>query len=191
MIWLVTRPFATLELILKQQWAERTILLIGMQRREGVLRVRSGKSLLTLYRPGLVSETVADQPAPPRELPEIRALAGRLAETTDGVVQTLIPSAFGITTTAHMFGGCIIGRGPDEGVVDVDQRVFGYENLYVCDGSVLPTNPGSTPTLTITALAERCMSKIQARDPHGPRDVEGLASVRRSSTSGTPGSPSS
>jgi cholesterol oxidase len=93
----------------------------------------------------------------------VRALAGELAAASDGVIQHLIPSAFGITTTAHLFGGCVIGRGPDEGVVDADHRVFGYQDLYICDGSVIPTNPGTAPSLTIAAMAERCMAKIPAQ----------------------------
>jgi cholesterol oxidase len=38
--------------------------------------------------------------------------------------------------------------------------VFGYENLYVCDGSMISANPGVNPSLTIAALAERAMNGI-------------------------------
>ncbi len=50
-----------------------------------------------------------------------------------------------------------------EGVVDTSQRVFGYRSFYVCDGSVITANVGSAPTLTIAALAERCMASIPPR----------------------------
>jgi len=159
--WMVRRPLATLALLAKRRWAERSIGLIGMQRAEGELRIRRGRGLLTLFRRGPVSEKVPGRPIP-RGLPELRDLARRLADSTDGVPQHLIPSAFGVTTTAHLFGGCVIGRGPDDGVVDADQRVFGYRNLYICDGSVIPANPGTAPSLTIAAMAERCMAKIPA-----------------------------
>jgi cholesterol oxidase len=162
--WLLRRPLATLGMLFKRRWAERTIGLIGMQQAEGVLRIRRGRGLLTLFRRGFVSEAVTDRPVP-RSLAEVRALAQRLAETTDGVAHRLIPSVFGTTTTAHLFGGCVIGRGPEDGVVDVDHRVFGYRNLYICDGSVIPVNPGTAPSLTIAAMAERCMAKIPARTP--------------------------
>ena len=56
------------------------------------------------------------------------------------------------------------GRSPEEGVVDSRHRVFGYENLLVCDGSVVPANVGVNPSLTITALAERAMSFVPAAD---------------------------
>jgi cholesterol oxidase len=45
-------------------------------------------------------------------------------------------------------------------VVDAQHRVFGYKNLYICDGSVIAANLGVNPSLTITALAERAMSFI-------------------------------
>ncbi|HNL28288.1 MAG TPA: GMC family oxidoreductase, partial [bacterium] len=60
----------------------------------------------------------------------------------------------------HILGGCVMGRDASEGVIDKDHRVFGYENMYVCDGSAISANPGVNPSLTITALTERAMSKI-------------------------------
>jgi cholesterol oxidase len=44
--------------------------------------------------------------------------------------------------------------------VDARNRLFGYRNLYVCDGSVIAANLGVNPSLTICALAERAMSYI-------------------------------
>jgi cholesterol oxidase len=54
----------------------------------------------------------------------------------------------------------VIAGSPEQGVVDERHRVFGYRNMYVCDGSVVSTNLGVNPSLTITALAERAMSLI-------------------------------
>jgi cholesterol oxidase len=53
-------------------------------------------------------------------------------------------------------------------VVDRDQRVFGYENLLVCDGSAVPANVGVNPSLTITAHAERAMSRIPPAEGRKP-----------------------
>ena len=55
----------------------------------------------------------------------------------------------------------MIGADADTGVVDSENRVFGYENLLVCDGSAVPANPGVNPSLTITALAERAMTFVE------------------------------
>ena len=65
-----------------------------------------------------------------------------------------------IPTTAHILGGAVIGHDPSTGVVDRRNRIFGYENLLVCDGAAMPANPGVNPSLTITALAEHAMTHV-------------------------------
>jgi cholesterol oxidase len=57
----------------------------------------------------------------------------------------------------------VIAPDASQGVVDSDQRVFGYENLLVCDGAAIPANVGVNPSLTITALAEHAMSRVPAK----------------------------
>jgi len=69
---------------------------------------------------------------------------------------------FDIPGTAHCIGGCVIADSPGRGVVDSRHRVFGYTNMYICDGSVIAANLGVNPSLTITALTERAMSFIPA-----------------------------
>jgi cholesterol oxidase len=87
------------------------------------------------------------------------------AERLGGVAQSaLTESTLNIPTTAHILGGAAIGADPEHGVVDATNRVFGYENLMVCDGSAIPANPGVNPSLTITALAEHAMAQIPPKD---------------------------
>jgi cholesterol oxidase len=62
--------------------------------------------------------------------------------------------------TAHILGGCPLGRSAEEGVVDETFQIHNYPGLYVVDGSIVPGNPGVNPSLTITALAEYAMSRI-------------------------------
>ena len=83
---------------------------------------------------------------------------------------------FNIPTTAHILGGAAIGHGPEDGVVDSRQRVFGYENLMVCDGAAIPANVGVNPSLTITALAEHAMSQVP---PKGSRAAPPEAAAGR------------
>ncbi len=54
----------------------------------------------------------------------------------------------------------LLRSSPERGVVDYRHRVFGYRNMYICDGSVVAANLGVNPSLTITALTERAMSFI-------------------------------
>ncbi|MEE8200488.1 MAG: GMC oxidoreductase [Candidatus Acidoferrales bacterium] len=56
--------------------------------------------------------------------------------------------------TVHPLGGCGMGRESSEGVCDPFGRVFGYPNLFVCDGSLFPSGIGVPPSMTIAALAE-------------------------------------
>jgi cholesterol oxidase len=44
---------------------------------------------------------------------------------------------------------------PSQGVVDDRGEVFGYSNLFVADGSVIPRAIGLNPSKTIAALSER------------------------------------
>lgn len=57
--------------------------------------------------------------------------------------------------TPHPLGGCNMGTTPDNGVVDHTCEVFGYPNLFVVDGAVIPKAVGVNPSRTIAALAER------------------------------------
>lgn len=57
--------------------------------------------------------------------------------------------------TVHPLGGCRIGGSAEDGVVDHRGQVFGYPNLYVVDGALLPKPTGRNPSMTIGALAER------------------------------------
>jgi len=56
---------------------------------------------------------------------------------------------------AHLVGGCRMGFLPDDSVVDSTHRVWGVDNLFVVDGSVLPTQGAANPALAIMALADR------------------------------------
>ena len=67
-----------------------------------------------------------------------------------------------LVSAAHHSGGCRMATRPADGVVDTELRVFGANNLYVADGSVLPYAGHANTGLTIAALAIRCADAIQA-----------------------------
>jgi choline dehydrogenase-like flavoprotein len=64
---------------------------------------------------------------------------------------------------AHLVGGCRMGTSPAESVVDADHRAWGIRNLFVCDGSVMPTQGAANPALTIMALASRLADRLSSR----------------------------
>ena len=84
-------------------------------------------------------------------------------------------TALNIPTTAHILGGACMGADASEGVIDAEHRVFGYAGMYVIDGSAISANPGVNPSLTITALAERAMSKIPSKVAGRPSPADGAS----------------
>jgi len=62
--------------------------------------------------------------------------------------------------SAHPQGGNRMGENEKECVVDSNCKVFGFDNLYVCDASVFPTALGVNPQLTVMALATLTANKI-------------------------------
>jgi len=163
----VRNPLAVIRAALAGDWAKQTVILLYMRTIDGYLRLRRGRSLTTGWKRGLTSE-LGEGPAPTASIPEATDLANRVAKEIDGFPQTLLTETLlGIPTTAHILGGCCMGDSPATGVIDKDHHVFGYRGLYVIDGSAISANPGVNPSLTITALAERAMSKIPARGAAG------------------------
>jgi cholesterol oxidase len=111
---------------------------------------------------GVRLQTEQDPEKPnPTFIPVANEAAEWLAERTGGIPQSSIMEALAnVPSTAHILGGAVIASDPSRGVVDARQRVFGYENLLVCDGAAVPANVGVNPSLTITAMAEHAMSHV-------------------------------
>ena len=174
----MTRPLKLLGQILRHPvrfaktlwpggWSRRTIILLVMQTLDNAIALRP-----KLKRSGDVRLQTEQDPEKPNPtfIPVANEAAEWLAKRTGGVAQSSVTEALmNIPTTAHILGGAVIGHGPEDGVVDAEQRVFGYENLLVCDGAAIPANVGVNPSLTITALAEHAMSKVPPKDGAEPR----------------------
>ena len=160
----VKKPWATLKAAFVPDWAKYTMILLYMRTSEGTLRMKLGRGIRTLYRRGLTTGT-GSGPRAKAWIPEATELARRIEKKLDGYTESLATETLlGIPTTAHILGGCCMGTSAAGGVIDGKHRVFGYEGLYVIDGSAISANPGVNPSLTITALAERAMSLIPASD---------------------------
>jgi choline dehydrogenase-like flavoprotein len=56
---------------------------------------------------------------------------------------------------AHLVGAARMGSDPGSSVVDKYGRSHDVANLFVCDGSILPTQGSANPGLTIQCLAAR------------------------------------
>ena len=63
--------------------------------------------------------------------------------------------------TPHPLGGCNMADTAASGVVNDRGEVFGYKNLFVADGAIIPHALGVNPSRTIGALAERIAELMQ------------------------------
>ena len=169
---LIRHPIEALGSLSPFGWSKRTVIFTTMQTAE--------RSVSLVLRPrrfgqGTVLDTESEEGgAAASYLPVANRVAALAARRMGGYAQSTLPDVLrAVPATAHFLGGCVIGESPETGVVDRGQRVFGYRNLMVVDGSVMPANPGVNPSLTITALAEHAMEGVG-----DPRPAE--SSVRRS-----------
>lgn len=63
----------------------------------------------------------------------------------------------------HPSGTCRFGDDPATSVLDRDCRAHDLDNLYVVDGSFMPSSAGTNPSLTIAANARRVARRIDRR----------------------------
>jgi choline dehydrogenase-like flavoprotein len=69
---------------------------------------------------------------------------------------------------AHLVGGCRMGSDRERSVVDSDQRAWDVPNLFIADGSVMPTQGSANPALTIMALASRLAERLDLKRVGAP-----------------------
>jgi len=154
---LLRHPIKTLRLLCPFGWAREATILLCMQALEGHIEMRWERPWFWPFGKMLVSRGDKVQ----TYIPKANQFAREFAQIAGGTAMSMLPEIlFDVPGTAHCIGGCVIAGSPDRGVVDDHHRVFGYRNMYICDGSVLAANLGVNPSLTITALAERAMSFI-------------------------------
>ena len=156
-IWdIVTKPIQNLRVMFVSDWAKRTQILLFMQTLNSTLRFSRG-----FFG---VSSSIDEGKPPTAFIPIAKYLSEKYAEKLNGKPMVLLTETIlGIPTTAHILGGAVMAENESNGVIDSDNHVFGYDNMLVCDGSMISANLGVNPALTITALTERAMSKIPTK----------------------------
>jgi len=155
----IRHPLAIARAFTVANLARKMSILMYMRTEEATLRFQRA------WHGGLT--TRREEGAPPvASFPAATELARQACEVLDGFPMALVQETlFNIPTTAHVLGGAVMGEDITAGVIDRDHRVFGYDRLYVMDGSAVSSNPGVNPSLTIAAMAERALARI----PEAPR----------------------
>jgi cholesterol oxidase len=161
-----------LKLLFHPNWARSSLILLVMQAVDHQMHLALGRSLLKGFRHGLRGKP-SENPIQ-SFLPLAQKAAEILSEEVNGLGQNVITEVlFRTPATAHILGGCCIAKSAEAGVVNPHHQVFGYPNLYVCDGSVIPFNLGVNPSLTITALAERFAAQFPPNPKSSREEIAG------------------
>ena len=95
-----------------------------------------------------------------------------LMEAAQSVMEDVLHAAgadevMTIQRFAHLVGGARMAADEQHGVVDSDCRSFAVPNLYITDGSVLPTQGSANPALTIMAVAARAAERLVSTSRRG------------------------
>lgn len=159
------QPVLWAKTLVTSDFAKHSQVLLYMRTLEGTLSMRLGRNAFTGFQKGLVTKLDDPTMAPQAFMKEATDIVQRFAEKVKGVSMSILTETLlGTPSTAHILGGCCMGTSASEGVIDGKHRVFGYDGLYVIDGSAVSANPGVNPSLTITAMAERAMSFVPMKD---------------------------
>jgi cholesterol oxidase len=157
---IAAEPRAHLRVVLARRFDQRYTALTVMQHADNALRLRFGRSPVRPWRRVLRSAGV-EEPRAPSYLPVANAVTRAYARSIGGTPLNLLPeSVGGVSVTAHILGGAVIGA---DGVADLRHEVRGHPGLYVADASAIPANVGVNPSLTVTAMAERFAAAWPAR----------------------------
>lgn len=150
----LTKPVRHIRDLVSRDWGQRSFALLFMQHLNSTVSLRTGPF-------GMLASSEESGEAPSANIPVSNELTRRVEKLIDGTSYSISTEAvLGTPTTAHILGGCVMSESAETGVIDQYNRVFNYQNLYVCDGSAVSSNPGVNPSLSITAITERAMSYI-------------------------------
>ena len=153
---MLTHPIQFLRTIFNGNIAKSSVIFLIMQELENSMRM--------VWKGGTMKMQNDSGQKVPSFIPIGQEALYRYAKKVNGVPQNAFSEiVFSLASTAHILGGCPMGKTKDTGVVDENFKVHGYDNFYILDGSIMPCNLGVNPSLTITALSEYAMDRISPK----------------------------
>ena len=159
MIWeVLSHPRQYWQYLRVKDWAKSSSVMLFMQTLD---------STVTFTRTWLggMKTAIVGKEKPTAFIPRAIELARKFEVILKGkAVAFGLTPLMGIPGTAHILGGAVMGDTPETGVIDQNNRVFGYKNMLICDGSMISANPGVNPALSITAISERAMDLVELVD---------------------------
>ncbi len=153
----LTAPLTWLKIFFAPDFGKQTSIILFMQHINSTFQLKH-----SIFGIGTRREK-GEKPS--AFIPEAHEFAKKYAKIINGKPTVMFTETItGIPSTAHILGGAVMGKDISEGVIDKNNKVFGYQNMYICDGSTISANPGVNPSLSITAISERAMSRIPEKN---------------------------
>jgi cholesterol oxidase len=161
--------------VIRRDFGRHSIILLVMQSLDNAVTMRWNKGLFG----GRLQVVDGKDHRVPAFIGVGQEVMHRYAEKTGGTAMNATTEVlFNMSSTAHILGGCPMGSDASNGVVNERFEVFGYPNMRILDGSIIPANLGVNPSLTITALSEYAMSLVPGKEGHtGKTLAEELAEM--------------
>ncbi|EPG65575.1 GMC family oxidoreductase [Leptospira wolffii] len=153
---------------LKASWpigfAKNSLILLVMQTLDNQVKLVRQRRLAWPFEKSMTS-TLTEGEKTPSYIPIANQTARKIAKKIGGIPRSSLNDVLlNAPITGHIMGGCVMGGSSNEGVIDFQNRVYGYKNLMICDSSMIPINLGVNPSLSITAMTERAMSFIPPKE---------------------------
>jgi cholesterol oxidase len=164
----ITHPWLFLKTVFNFNWSTRMVIFLVMQTVDNAMKMVWKNNIFG----GKMKIDNSGNKKVPAFIPVGQEVMERYARKVTGIPQNILLEVFfNRPTTAHILGGCPMSDSAETGVVDKDLKVHGYPEFYITDGSVIQGNIGVNPSLTITAMAEYCMSKIPSKEGAHVKDI--------------------
>jgi cholesterol oxidase len=168
---IIRHPWDFIRSIFQKNIAGNSVIFLIMQSLQNAMRMKLKQGIFG-YRLAFVNDSGNKVPS---FIPVGQDALYRYAKKVKGVPQNAFSEVmFGLASTAHILGGCPMGKSKAEGVVNENFEVHGYKNFLILDGSIVPCNLGVNPSLTITALSEYAMSYIPEKEGNRHKNLEQL-----------------
>jgi len=164
----ISHPWLFLKTFFRINWSTKMVIFLVMQSTDNAMKMIWKKSLFG----GKMRIDNSGNKKVPAFIPIGQEVMERYARKVTGVPQNILLEVFfDRPTTAHILGGCMMSETGESGVVDKELKVHEYPEFYITDGSVIQGNIGVNPSLTITAMAEYCMSRIPTKKGSDVKDI--------------------
>ncbi len=171
---IIIHPLSFFKQIFGPNWAHRSVIFLVMQDLDSSMKMLYKKfpfSRITLWN--------KKENRVPAYIGVGQETMMKYANKINGLPQNALTEVlFNMSSTAHILGGCPMGKNDKEGVVNEKFEVFNYPNMYILDGSIISGNLGVNPALTITSLSEYAMSWIPEKEGNKNNSLEEQMKMR-------------